>query len=86
MTASLPRRIAWCAPWTWKRRSQIVAGLLLLLVGYPLSIGPAYGLWYWGLIPDEADVIYWPVEGLVYLVPAGPEWMDWYLSLFKFGN
>jgi len=35
----LPRRVAWFAPWTWRpwKRRALAS---MLLVGYPLSIGP----------------------------------------------
>lgn len=43
-TKPLPRGITWFAPWTWKRRQLWVALVVMLLVGYPHSIGPAYYL------------------------------------------
>jgi len=39
----LPRRVAWFAPWTWRRRWQVAAALPTLLVAYGLSLGPALG-------------------------------------------
>jgi hypothetical protein len=37
----LPPRVAWFAPWTWRRRRLVAAAIPLLLVGYAASIGPA---------------------------------------------
>jgi hypothetical protein len=33
MTSRLPRRIAWFAPWTWKRRHQALLLVVLTLAG-----------------------------------------------------
>lgn len=40
MNEPLPRRIAWFAPWAWKRQARMFAVLLMVFVGYPLSVGP----------------------------------------------
>ncbi len=80
MTEPLPRRIAWFAPWTWKRRWIILAGLLM--VGYPLSMGPAWGMLRCRLISSamfktayapliwltKNDTFYW--------------WAIWYINFF----
>lgn len=39
MTGPLPRRIAWFAPWTWKRRWKIVAACLVLALAFVASDG-----------------------------------------------
>jgi hypothetical protein len=66
MEEKLPRRIAWFAPWTWKRRTKIVASLLLVLVAYPLSIGPMAWVQGKGVLPDTVVdfliVTYTPLE------------------------
>jgi hypothetical protein len=37
----LPPRVSWFAVWRWKRRKRIALSIAIVLVGYPLSIGPA---------------------------------------------
>ncbi len=80
----LPRRIAWSAPWTWKRRTQIIAGLLVLmsLVAYPLSFGPAWQLEKAGWISEDLfTTIYYPILSLYERNDLVP-FLNWYLWLF----
>ncbi len=52
---SLPNRIAWFAPWTWKRRWKVAAVTLLLIVPiYAFSIGPAMLLTAHGWVKPES--------------------------------
>ncbi len=63
MTNPLPRRIAWFAPWTWKRRRWLLAVLLLAFAAYPLSIGPAAALTSAKLMPPWLYVtVYHPIH------------------------
>ena len=83
MEEKLPRRIAWFAPWTWKRRWQIVVGLTLAFVVYPLSIGPAYylvgDLW----LPEWCfAAVYLPVIQLAWKFDATREMLIAYLFWF----
>lgn len=81
----LPRRIAWFAPWTWKRR-RIVATvvLLLLLVAYPLSMGPAFGLLDHGLLPRKVfQFAYRPVTIWCHYSTAYSDFLSWYITLFE---
>ncbi len=82
--APLPRRIAWFAPWTWKRRWWVTAALLVF-VAYPLSYGPAFGLYSAGLLSE--DLVLWfyhPVWVLINESPDFAELVQWYQWLFVF--
>ena len=61
---SLPPRLAWFAVWRWKRRWR-VGLILVLLVGYPLSLGPLAWLDARKQLPPEAlpivQVVYSPL-------------------------
>jgi len=52
----------------------ITVSLIAVLVGYPLSRGPALWVFYRGSIPDASTAttaaIYWPMD---WLVMNGPE-------------
>lgn len=79
----LPRRIAWFAPWTWKRRWWIVAALFLLPATYILSSGPMTALALNGLFPLSAyQWIYAPIMWLMRVSPAFAVWPEWYAELF----
>jgi len=39
---ALPRRVAWFAPWTWRRRTRRATGTGAVIVAYLLSAGPAF--------------------------------------------
>lgn len=79
MIDPLPRRIAWFAPWTWKHRWWIVAAILL--VGYPLSYGPACVLAVDGLIPSAAvSLFYRPLFWAIRYIPFVGEVMHSYVG------
>ncbi len=81
----LPRPIAWFAPWTWKRRTKIAAGLLFAAAAYPLSIGPAYGLMMDGWLHPALFEIYQPVIWLSLKHDSAAillgEYMNWFNPL-----
>lgn len=67
--------------WPW-----IVATLLMVLVVYPLSLGPATWLYGKDCVSGETlDVIYGPVFAVCY-GEQSPEWLDdalwWYTRLW----
>ena len=62
--STLPRRVAWFAPWTWKPwlRWTLRSLLLLAAVVYPLSIGPAVYMADYGFVSRSAVIaIYRPI-------------------------
>ncbi len=66
----LPKRITRFAPWTWKRRNQLVM-LALLSVGYPLSVAPAWALAQHNWLPDQfVLIVYAPVFWCATLHPV----------------
>jgi hypothetical protein len=81
MTAPLPRRIAWFAPWTWKRRSQITA-IVVAVFAYPLGITPtilvAFKLrargWLPGIVIELLLHAYKPYEFAVEHTPGASDW------------
>ncbi len=78
----LPRRVAWFAPWTWKRRCVVLAALPPFLA-YPFSIGPAYWLFANGCISyDAIKIAYSPLLWLAAQSSAVVFIMDWYVGLF----
>ncbi len=84
MEDKLPRRIAWFAPWTWKRRWWIVGVVSLGLVGYPLSYGPSLLLMSEGHIPyrtfcDAYSPIFWSASHNDRARNA----VNWYGNLFQ---
>ncbi|MDP1797876.1 MAG: hypothetical protein Q8K78_10355 [Planctomycetaceae bacterium] len=82
MTDPLPRRIAWFAPWTWKRRWKIIGAGVLVVVAYPLSYGPAFGLLASGWItPQMFDAIYQPLWTTARKCGFSG-WLLWYGTLF----
>jgi hypothetical protein len=82
MTAPLPRRIAWFAPWTWKRRWKVLM-LTLPIASYPLSIGPAVWLMAEGYISLSVyQSAYLPIRWLSYRSQAVVTILDWYIGLF----
>ncbi len=84
MTDPLPRRIAWFAPWTWKRRRWWVVGVLVaVFVAYPLSIGPTYWLMAEGFISlNVFQSLYVPILWLGERDQAVVAILDWYIGLF----
>ncbi len=83
MEDKLPRRIAWFAPWTWRRRWLVTAALVLLFVVYPLSAGPAFGLAISGWLPMlPVMLLYRPIVLIASSNPEATEWVEWYISLF----
>lgn len=86
MTEPPPHRIVWFVPWTWKRRTKIVASLLLLFVGYPLSVGPMVWLHDRGALPfgsaNLARVIYAPIR-LTLQTELGRQTVGRYIDLWE---
>jgi hypothetical protein len=81
--AEMPHSVRWFTPWSWRRRWWVAAGLLLFFVGYPLSIGPAYGLLVRGwLSPFAYSALYQPLIWCVNLHPALQDLLRWYALLF----
>ena len=86
MADPLPRRIVWFAPWTWKRRTKVAAILLLVFMGYPLSVGPTMVLVINQQIPYE---VYWHLYYPLHIVTtqsdvlwdAQNRYEHWWLSL-----
>ncbi len=77
------RRIAWFAPWTWKRRWKIPATAWSALVAYPLSYGPAYWLFVRGWISDSAFyVMYLPICWIEERNASIYELVTWYGHLW----
>ncbi len=80
----LPKRIAWFAPWTWKRRWWVLA-LIALLTIYMLSTGPmlafAAGTNDW-TTNALVTIIYYPILVIADCSPAFKELLRWYWFLF----
>ena len=80
---ALPRRVAWFAPWTWRRRWAVMA-LLFVFVWYPLSYGPASAMTHthrmlpWSIYSTVYSPLIW-LEGQNQWLD---EFCDWYESLF----
>lgn len=72
-TEPIPRRIAWLAPWTWKRRWWVLAVALAMFVAYPLSAGPAFLMAMRGPLPIRVFLVFYaPLRG----------WSDWSDEMF----
>jgi hypothetical protein len=56
---------------------------LLLLVAYPLSVGPAVWLAERNVVPKKAvEVVYAPLEALAEHSQFAGRFLDWYVGLF----
>ncbi len=81
----LPKRIAWFAPWTWKRRWWVLSGLLLV-VGYPLSLGPVFWVVERNVLPHPVaqalEYFYLPLLTLGYVSESLANLLHWYLAFF----
>lgn len=81
MNDPLPRRIAWFAPWTWKRRWKIATVLLMAFAGYPLSYGPALLLTTEGWIPYPLfRLVYSPLHLCAHHSDQINDALEWYAS------
>jgi hypothetical protein len=59
----MPPRVGLFTVWRWKLRWQLAALVVVVLIGYPASIGPAIWLASHGLLSPEAfAIIYAPLE------------------------
>ena len=65
------------------RAGAYVAYVLIALVLYVLSIGPAVWLNAKGYLPDEIGIVYFPLEYL-YENTFLREPIEWYLELWNF--
>ncbi|HET6422757.1 MAG TPA: hypothetical protein VFG20_03685 [Planctomycetaceae bacterium] len=83
MERKLPRRIAWFAPWTWKRRSKIAVTIALSVVAYPLSYGPAILLlWSGWMTPAVFEALYQPLWTAAQRSGLNG-WLVWYATFFS---
>lgn len=60
----------WWVPWA----------LFILLVAYPLSLGPVAVLHDKNMVPDGVGVIYKPLEYLYHHSPPVKRALDWYVE------
>jgi hypothetical protein len=62
--------------WTWA-----LWILFVLLVGYPLSVGPAAKLYFKNLLPHRpVEVFYAPLEAVAKNVPGANRFFEWYID------
>ena len=79
--------IAQAEAWQCRRRRWLIAGgIISLLIGYPLSVGPYEMLIRFGLLPREVDsffyvVVYAPVLWAIKNFPFVGDFYRWYFSL-----
>uniref|UniRef100_A0A7C2K2S0 Uncharacterized protein n=1 Tax=Schlesneria paludicola TaxID=360056 RepID=A0A7C2K2S0_9PLAN len=86
-THPLPRRVAWFAPWTWRRRSWFALLPVLLLVAYPLSIGPAVLLLAHDWLNFEVfRSAYYPLLWVSDHSDALGKVLDWYVAQCSTGR
>lgn len=71
-------------PW-WKQKRWIAAGVLWLVIGYPLACGPVYyGIARFWLPRGPARAIVLPCGALLSLTPLIDEWLayiGWWVDL-----
>lgn len=69
--------------WRWQWWLGFVA---VLLVAYPLSLGPVYALVMEGYLPEAAFLPYLPLDALdAVLPPPINDLLPWYLGLWHAG-
>ena len=61
----------------------LLIGLLLLPVGYVLSLGPAVWMHDRGWLPDSVGIVYWPLIMLCKYSSTFEEMMNWYVELWQ---
>ena len=79
----------WRRPW-WRKKRWIAAGLVLALVGYVVSYGPAnWFVWTYRdpWVARAVEVAYWPLDMLAQHGPAGiARGLRWYVGLWYDGR
>jgi hypothetical protein len=63
-----------------RRGGLWIVWLFLALVIYVLSVGPVAKLNQTGLVPDSAEVLYYPLRVVCDCIPVFDRFIDWYLS------